>query len=121
MGGPERKIPAPPVSPETRPFWDAAAAGRLLIKRCAACGERHFYPRSLCPFCGSDRTEWQEASGKATIYSYSVMRRVPVPYAIAYVTLAEGVTMMTNIVDCDPDAIRIGQEVKVVFRPTEGG
>jgi len=121
MGGPERTIPAPPVSPETRPFWEAAAAGRLLIKRCAACGERHSYPRSICPFCGSDRTEWQEASGKATIYSYSVMRRVPVPYAIAYVTLAEGVTMMTNIVDCDLDAIRIGQEVKVVFRPTEGG
>jgi hypothetical protein len=49
------------------------------------------------------------------------MRRVPIPYAIAYVTLEEGVTMMTNIVDCDLDAIRIGQKVTVVFRPTEGG
>jgi len=121
MSKPERKVPAPPVSPETRPFWDAAAAGRLMIKSCGACSRAHYYPRALCPFCGSDRTEWQEASGRATIYSYSVMRRVPVPYAIAYVTLAEGVTMMTNIVDCDLDAIRIGQEVKVVFRPTEGG
>jgi uncharacterized OB-fold protein len=49
------------------------------------------------------------------------MRRVPVPYALAYVTLEEGVTMMTNIVDCDLNAIRIGQAVKVVFKPTDGG
>ena len=121
MSGPERKIPAPQVSPETRPFWDAAAEGRLLIKKCLSCGQVHHYPRSICPFCFGDTTEWREASGRGTIYSYSVMRRAPVPYAIAYVTLEEGVTMMTNIVDCDLDAIRIGQEVKVVFRPTEGG
>ncbi len=49
------------------------------------------------------------------------MRRVPVPYAIGYVTLEEGVTMMTNIVDCDLDAIRIGQRVRVVFKSTDGG
>ena len=49
------------------------------------------------------------------------MRRAPVPYAIAFVTLAEGVTMMTNIVDCDLDAIRVGQPVKLVFKATEGG
>ncbi len=121
MGGQERTIPAPQVSPETRPFWDAAAAGRLLIKTCLSCGQAHHYPRSICPFCGSDRTEWRDASGRGTIYSYSVMRRMPVPYAIAYVTLEEGVTMMTNIVDCDLDAIRIGQVVTVVFRPTDGG
>ncbi len=60
-------------------------------------------------------------SGRGTIYSYSVMRRAPVPYAIAYVTLEEGVTMMTNIVDCDFDALRIGQPVRVVFKPTDGG
>jgi len=49
------------------------------------------------------------------------MRRAPVPYAIAYVTLAEGPTMMTNLVDCDLDAIKIGQAVKLVFKPSEGG
>ena len=121
MGGSERTIPAPPVTPETRPYWDAAADGRLMIKKCTACGQVHHYPRSICPFCGSDRTEWLPASGRGTIYSFSVMRRVPVPYAIAYVTLEEGVTMMTNIVDCDLDVIRIGQSVRVVFKPTEGG
>ena len=118
----DRKIPAPQPNSETQAYWDAAAAGRLLIKKCTACGEPHFYPRSHCPFCFSDKTEWAEASGNGTIYTYSVMRRgAPVPYAIAYVTLAEGPTMMTNIVDCDLDSIRIGQTVKVVFKPSEGG
>jgi uncharacterized OB-fold protein len=116
-----KKIAAPAVTDETRPFWDAAAGGRLLVKWCLECGKPHHYPRSLCPHCGSDRTEWRPASGRGTIYTYSVMRRVPVPFAIAYVTLDEGVTMMTNIVDCDLDAIRIGQPVRVVFQPTDGG
>jgi uncharacterized OB-fold protein len=116
-----RTIPAPHVSPETKPFFDAAAQGRLSIKKCSACGQPHHYPRALCPFCGSERTEWVPASGRGTIYSYSVMRRVPTPYAIAYVTLDEGVTMMTNIVDCDLDTLRIGQQVQVTFKPTDGG
>ena len=75
----------------------------------------------LCPFCFSDETEWREAAGTGTIYSFSVMRRAEMPYAIAYVTLAEGPTMMSNIVDCDLDAIRIGQRVRLVFKPAENG
>jgi len=116
-----RTIPAPVPVPDTQPFWDAAAAGRLLVRACTACGKAHHYPRPICPFCSSDTTQWKDALGRGRIYSYSVMRRVPVPYAIAYVTLDEGPTMMTNIVDCDLDAIRIGQVVKVVFKPTDGG
>ena len=121
MATQERKIPAPEPSPETRPFWEAAAAGRLLIGKCKACGKPHYYPRAICPLCGGDATEWVAAAGRGTVYSYSVMRRLPVPYALAYVTLDEGVTMMTNIVDCDLDTIRIGQRVRLVFKPTEGG
>jgi len=117
----KRKITPPRANPETQAYWDAAAQGKLLIKRCEACGELHFYPRALCPFCFSDRTAWQEASGRGTIYAFSITRRAPVPYAIAYVTLAEGPMMMTNIVDCDLDAIRIGQAVSVVFEASEGG
>ena len=86
-----------------------------------ACGQAHHYPRTICPFCFSDKTEWIEASGKGTIYSYSVMRRAPVPYAMAYVTLAEGPRMVTNIVDCDFDKLKCEQAVKVVFKPTDGG
>ena len=95
---------------------------RLLIKYCAACGDYHHYPRAICPHCFSDRTEWREAKGTGAIYTWSVLRRgVPVPYCIAYVTLDEGVTMLTNIVDCDLDAVRIGQRVRVVFKPSAGG
>ncbi|HWA79638.1 MAG TPA: Zn-ribbon domain-containing OB-fold protein [Acetobacteraceae bacterium] len=118
---PDRILPAPEPNPETQPYWDAAAAGRLLIRRCAACGRAHHYPRALCPFCFSDRTEWQTASGNGTLYSFSVMQRAPVPYAIAYVTLDEGPRMMSNLVDCDFDTIRIGMKLKAVFKPTEGG
>ncbi len=117
-----RAMLAPPANPGDEPYFQAAADGRLLIKKCNACGEFHFYPRALCPFCFSDRTDWHEASGRGAIYTYSVTRRGgPVAYAIAYVTLEEGVTMMTNIVDCDLDAIRIGQNVRVVFKPAEDG
>ena len=118
---PERKITPPVANPETAAFWEAAARGELLIKKCLACGEVHFYPRALCPFCFSDRTEWQAVSGRGTIYSFSIMRRAAAPYVIAYVTLDEGVSLMTNIVDCDFAAIRIGQKVRVVWKPSDGG
>lgn len=117
----QRTLVAPTVYPETKPFWDAATAGRLVLKQCDDCGEHHHYPRAACPFCGSERTQWREASGRGTIYSFSVMRRAEVPYVIAYVTLEEGPTMMSNIVDADADAIRIGQKVKVKFNPSDGG
>jgi uncharacterized protein len=116
-----RKIPAPLPNVETQPYWDATAEGKLLIKKCNACGEVHFYPRNICPFCFSDQTEWQEASGNGTVYTYSVMRRAPVPYAIAYVELAEGPRIMTNIVNCDLDNIKVGQSVRLVFKPSDGG
>ena len=118
----ERKIPAPAVNAENRPFFDAAANGRLVLKYCNACKAFHHYPRALCPHCFSDRTEWRDAAGTGTIHTYSVLRRgVPVPYCIAYVTLEEGVSMLTNIVDCDLDAVKIGMKVKVLFKPTDGG
>ena len=118
----DRKLAAPLVEPGTEAFWRAAAEGKLLIKGCRDCGQVHWYPRALCPHCLSDRTEWREATGRGTIYSYSVTRRAgPAPYAIAYVTLDEGVTLLTNIVDCDLDAIRVGDRVAVAFKATENG
>lgn len=115
-----RKIPAPQVTPETKPFWVAARNGKLLLKKCAACGETHYYPRAHCPFCFSDKTDWVESKGLGTIYSYSVMRRAKPVYAIAYVALDEGVTVMSNIVDSDFDALKIGQKVRLKHVPTEG-
>ncbi len=118
----DRKFSFPTLNVGDEPYFAAAADGKLLIKHCAACSQYHHYPRALCPFCFSDRTEWTEATGKGTIYSFSVTRRAgPIPFVLAYVTLDEGPTMMTNIVDCDLDAVRIGQHVKVVFKPAETG
>jgi uncharacterized OB-fold protein len=116
-----RKIPAPIATSETETFWSAARERRFVVPTCGACGKAHWYPRAICPFCGSDKIEWRNASGRGTIYTFSVMRRAKEPYAIAYVTLAEGPTMMTNIVDCDFDKLSIGQAVNVVFKETEGG
>ena len=116
-----RKITSPVVTVETKAFWDAAREGRFLIPFCTACGKAHWYPRAICPFCMSDKVELKEASGRGKIYTYSVMRRAPEVYAIGYVTLEEGPTMLTNIVDCDPDKVAIGQPVAVVFRETENG
>ena len=117
-----RPIPAPAVTIESKPFWDAAAEGRFLIKRCTACGEAHWYPRALCPFCFSEKTVWEESPGEGVIYSYSVMHRSPSgPYAIGYVTLNEGPAVLTNFVDVAPDGLSIGQKVKVKFQPTENG
>jgi uncharacterized OB-fold protein len=113
-----RRMPAPQPSAETQAFWDAAKQGRLLLRRCNACGEVHFYPRTICPFCFSDDTAWLKSKGLGTVYAFSVMRRGP-PFALAYVTLDEGPTMMTNIVDCDLDALRIGERVRVVFKEAD--
>jgi uncharacterized OB-fold protein len=115
----DRKIQAPEINPDSAAFWQGAREGRFLLRRCKACGEAHWYPRARCPHCLGE-TEWSEASGRGTIYTVSVMRRAPVPYAIAYVMLEEGPAMLTNIVDCDLDALAIGQRVRVVFKPSEG-
>jgi len=119
--GATRTIPSPPINAENQAFFDGARAGRLLLKRCTACGEFHYYPRAVCPLCASERTEWVAAQGRGRIYSFSVMRRVAEPYAIAYVTLDEGVTMLTNLVDCDFARLRIGDPVQLVFKPAAGG
>ena len=117
-----RPIPAPAVTLESKPFFDAAAEGKFLIKRCTACGEAHWYPRAMCPFCHSDKTVWEESKGEGVVYSFSIMRKSPTgPYALAYVTLDEGPNVMTNIVDVAPDDLKIGQRVKVRLQPTEGG
>ena len=117
-----RRIPAPSQNLESKPFWDAAKEGRFLVKRCNACGEVHWYPRTMCPFCHSTDTSWQESKGEGAIYTFSVMRRnTPVPYAIGYVTLDEGVSLLTNFVDCDFDRLKIGQRVKLKWTQTGEG
>ena len=117
-----KKYPTPVTNPETAQFWEAAKQGKFLIKRCTACGEPHWYPRTMCPFCFSTDTRWEESKGEGEIYTFSVMRRnTPVPYAIGYVTLDEGVSLLTNFVDCDFDDLKVGQRVKLKWTPTGEG
>ena len=109
------------VNSESKPYWEGAARGQLLIRTCNACGKVHHYPRTICPHCFSDDTAFVEASGNGVIYSYSVTRQAKPPYVIAYVTLDEGVTMMTNIVECDPDTVAVGMKVELLMRESESG
>lgn len=116
-----RDIPTPDRTPETAPYWEGAARGELWVRRCASCNKAHHYPRSICPFCFHADTRWERAGGGGTIYSYSAVLRAPVPYVIAYVTLDEGPTMMTNIVECDPARLSAGQRVEMVACPSKDG
>ena len=120
--------PAPVVAPEAAEFWAATAEGRLLLARCDDCGVVIWYPRPLCPDCGSLRTSWSEASGRGILYTFTVVHRSQVPgyrdalpYVVAYVELAEGPRVLTNIVDCPPDEVAIGMPVRVVFHDTGKG
>jgi len=122
--GPSTRFDLPTPDPSTQPWWDAARHGRLLVKRCAACGRAHFYPRPFCPYCWSDQVDWEDASGQATLYTWSVVFQndLPpfnerVPYIAAVVDLAEGPRMMTNLVDCRAEQLGVGMPLEVVFRP----
>ena len=113
----------PTPDDDTRGFWDAAREGTFLIKRCRSCGRAHYYPRPFCPHCWSEEVDWEEASGRATVYTYSVVYQndLPpfgerVPYVAAVVDLEEGPRAMTNVVDCEPDALEVGMPVEVTFR-----
>jgi len=117
---PKAKVRAPKINFETKAFWDATAQGKLNVGKCDDCGEHYYYPRPLCPFCFSDKTRLAECSGNGVIYTYSVTMGKE-PYTIAYVTLAEGPTILTNIVECDFAKLAIGQKVKVVFYDTGEG
>lgn len=97
-------------------FRHTASQEELLVPHCTSCGKAHWYPRRLCPFCLSSDLEFKPSKGRGTIHAHTVMRRVPEPYALAYVELAEGPKMMTNIVDSDLDHVRIGQEVQLKFK-----
>ncbi|MFP1626432.1 Zn-ribbon domain-containing OB-fold protein [Streptomyces sp. 5K101] len=118
----------PEVDDFTRPFWDAAAAGALLIRRCDDCGRAHHYPREFCPHCWSENVVWERASGRAVLHTWSVVHRndLPpfgdrVPYTAAVVELAEGPRMMTEVVACAAADLAVGMRLVVAFRTGQDG
>jgi hypothetical protein len=116
------KKPVPIVNPWAKPFWDAAREEKLLVQKCQDCDKHIFYPRIACPHCFSDKVEWVEASGKGTVYSYTVVtNNAPsafiqdMPFVIAIVKLEEGVQMLSNIINCNPDDVECDMPVEVTF------
>ena len=114
--------PLPRIDEESKGFWEACQRHELYLQRCDGCGALRYYPRALCPTCLSDRIEWVRASGKGTVYTFTVTYqnqapgfRDALPYVMAYVELDEGVRLLTNIVGCAPTDVRIGMPVEVVF------
>ena len=123
------QLPEPIVNADSAPYWQGAREGKLLLQRCGDCGTLRFFPRYLCPECGSEHTEWTEVSGRGTVHSFTIVHRAAfpefqarAPYAIALIDLAEGPRMMTNIVGEGALDVEIGDAVRVTFeeRGTNG-
>ncbi len=129
----------PRPTPETEPYWQGCKEHKLLIQSCSDCGHVQFYPRCVCTKCVSKNLDWIEASGQATVISYTVMHRsvskaycVDGPQVLALVRLEEGPQMMSHVIDCNEDDLSMGMAVDVtfedwgdevsmpVFRPKEG-
>src|SRR5437762_3529667 len=113
----------PPIQQDSdsRPYWEGLAQGELRIQRCDACSRAVFYPRPFCPHCHEEKLSWIVATGKGTIYSYSVAHQAfgafsdHVPFVVALVELEEGVRMMSRIIDAPREQIAIGKAVQVTF------
>jgi len=109
------------VNAETQPFWDALKNNALLLPRCNSCTSVVWYPRAHCPVCFSTKLQWEEMSGRGTIYSYSIVTKGngrwkdSGPYVVAYVELAEGPRILTNIVGVAPSDVYINMPVQAVF------
>ena len=119
---PEWTKPLPSVSGETKTFWDGCRQGKLLIQRCEACNRFQWYPRGICANCWAGDVRWVQASGKGTIWTFTVTNQNrtagfvdDVPYVVALVELEEGVRMFCNIVECSPREVSIGMQVEVTF------
>lgn len=119
--------PAPMVTTTSKAFWDATTRGEFLLQRCSACDTVVWVPKKHCPECASTELGTFAASGNGTVYSHTVIRKVAneykgaVPFVVAYVELDEGPRVMTNIVGCDPETVRVGMRVSMVFHDTGEG
>jgi uncharacterized OB-fold protein len=103
------------------PFWDGCRRREFLVHRCDRCG-RAYWPASCCIDHGAEAMRWVPASGTGSVYTYTVAYHAyepamadRIPYVLAVVALDEGPFFHTDLVDCPPDAVRVGLPVEVVF------
>ena len=90
--------------------------GRFLIQRCEACTKHVYFPRELCPHCGSERLAWVEPQGSGTVHAVTTVRRKPDAggdYNVSLVDLDEGVRLMSRVEGLPPSDVKIGQRVRV--------
>ena len=118
--------PLPWPNPTTQPFFDAAREHRLVLQRCPRDGF-FFYPRSRCPTCLGNDWAWEEVPGRGRVHSFTVDRvghvpalRERTPYAIAIIELDAGPRLTARLVDCDPDAVKVGMPVVTAYEDVEG-
>jgi uncharacterized OB-fold protein len=114
--------PVPVPDEASAPFFDGARAGKLMLQHCSGCGGWSFPVRERCPHCFAAKLEWRQASGRGTLYTFTVMHQVmnpgfasAVPYNVAQVDLEEGVRMVSNVVGIRNDALRVGMKLEAVF------
>jgi uncharacterized OB-fold protein len=119
-------IPVPVPNADNQGFWDGCHRGELRLQRCLKCGAWRHHPRPLCPACRSFEYEWALASGRGVVHTFTIVHRptlpafeAQLPYNVIVVRLEEGPFMVSNLVDCSPDDLRIGQPVEVVFEPLD--
>ena len=109
---PAKPIPVP--DDISAPFFDGARNGRLMLQHCTACTRWSFPVRERCPHCFAARLEWRAASGRGTLYTFTIMHQVmnpgfasSVPYNVSQVDLEEGVRMVSNVVGIDNKALKL--------------
>ena len=108
-----------PAGPPGVLFQQFLRQGEFRLQCCETCGRQVFFPRTLCPFCGSEQLEWRLASGRGTVYSTTIVRRRPErggDYNIAIIELSEGARMMSRVEDISPTEVRIGMAVEAAIR-----
>jgi hypothetical protein len=114
----------------TKPFWDAANEGRLVIQNCNPCNRLQHPPAPTCAQCGSADLTWKEMSGRGTIYNYGVVYDCPVrllqedqPFNVAVIMLDEdpGIQMLSHLPGTPVDAVPVGARVEVMFEATANG
>ncbi len=121
IDAPRHDRPIPAVTTLTEPFWEGTRGGRLLLQRCSDCAVFRWTPQFACPACWSEAYKWGEVSGRGSLYSYTVVHRsvdperFETPYVLAVVALEEGPHMLTNLVECAQDEIRVEMPVEVRF------
>lgn len=124
----EIEHPKPVADWETRGYWEGAGRHELVLQRCRRCGTVQHRPRALCVTCMGGEIEHFVASGRGSVWTFTVteQNQVPpfrdaTPYVLAYVELEEGPRLLTNIVGCAPDDVRIGMPVVAEFRADADG